>query len=297
MPNNTFEDYKIAIQEKYKIEKEGVNFNFLNPPSQANLRNLCWEIFKSNTNNDDLSVFHSFFEFEFDLTKKNYFKEQKDRFRPIGSFLKDEKNPANRFAVELAAILVDFKPRPYSKFRRIGLSEEEIETSNKSDSLILVEVNENEENEQKGDVSIENLLVNKKVPNKFSERFKNKLRWTMVVITIIFCLIAMVIYFAFFKKDCMQWAGDYYEKVDCIQEIKSLDIKPYNEIQFGLKKINVSDTTSFFKVGEPCVWYGKSVDGNYECFNIPGLHPETGKTLKPITQYIVDKYLLKNKEE
>ena len=94
----------------------------------------------------------------------------------------------------------------------------------------------------------------------------------------------------------MQWTGDYYEKVDCIQEIKSLDLKPYDEIQFGLKKINVSDTTSFFKLGEPCIWYGKSVDGNYECFNIPGLHPETGKTLKPITQYIVDKYLLKNKE-
>ena len=94
----------------------------------------------------------------------------------------------------------------------------------------------------------------------------------------------------------MQWTGDYYERVDCIQEINSLDVKPYDEIQFELKKINVSDTTSFFKVGEPCVWYGKSVDGNYECFNIPGLHPETGKTLKPITQYIVDKYLLKNKE-
>jgi len=94
----------------------------------------------------------------------------------------------------------------------------------------------------------------------------------------------------------MQWTGDYYEKVDCIQEIKSLDIKPYDEIQFGLIKINVSDTTSFFKVGEPCIWYGKSFEGNYDCFTAPGLHPETGKTLKPITQYIVDKYLLKNKE-
>jgi len=298
MPNNTFEDYKIAIQEKYKIEKEGVNFNFLNPPSQANLRNLCWEIFKSNTNNDDLSVFHSFFEFEFDLTKKNYFKEQKDRFRPIGSFLKDEKIPANRFAVELAAILVDFNPRPYSKFRKIGLLKEEIEVSDEFDSLILEEVMENEESERKDeDASIvEDLLINKKDTIKFSEKFQRKLKGTIMTTTIIFCLIAIVIYFAFFKKDCMQWAGDYYEKVDCIQEIKSLDLKPYDEIQFGLKKINVSDTTSFFKLGEPCIWYGKSVDGNYECFNIPGLHPETGKTLKPITQYIVDKYLLKNKE-
>ena len=94
----------------------------------------------------------------------------------------------------------------------------------------------------------------------------------------------------------MQWARNYYKRVECIQEVNSLEIKPYHEIQFGIKKISISDTTSFFKVGEPCIWYGKSVDGNYECFNIPGLHKKKKKTLKPITQYIVDKYLLKNKE-
>jgi len=50
-------------------------------------------------------------------------------------------------------------------------------------------------------------------------------------------------------------------------------------------------------LGKPCVWYGKSFDGSYDCFTAPGLHPETGKKLKPITEYIVKKHLLKNKEE
>ena len=299
MPKNILEEYKKAIIKQYQKEKSGENYRFLENPSRAKLRDLCWERFKKNDIPDDLKNFETFFEFSFELTKKNELKKKTGKFRSVGDFLRNETESPTDDIIELAAILVDFKPRPYSKFRRIGLSDEEIKTLNESDSLILDKENQNEGCKiNDGDENIdENLLINKKEPNKFSERFKNKLRWTMVTTTIIFCLIATVIYFALFKKDCMQWTGDYYEKVDCIQEINSLDIKPYDEIQFLLKKVKVSDTTSFFKVGKPCVWYGKSVDGNYECFNIPGLHPETGKTLKPITQYIADKYLLKKRRK
>jgi len=299
MPKNILEEYKKAIIKQYQKEKSGENYRFLENPSRAKLRDLCWERFKENDNSDDLKNFETFFEFSFELTKKNELRKKTGKFRSIGGFLRNETESPTDDIIELAAILVDFKPRPYSKFRRIGLYDEEIVIPNESHSLILEEVNENEKKEQKKDDEniAEDLLINKKEPNMFSERFKNKLRWTMIKTTIIFCLIATVIYFAFFKKDCMQWTGNYYEKVDCVQELNSLGIQPFNERQFELKKVKVCDTTSFFKVGKPCVWYGKSVDGNYECFNIPGLHPETGKTLKPITEYIVKKHLLKNKEE
>lgn len=299
MTKNILEEYKKAIIKQYQKEKSGENYRFLENPSWAKLRDLCWERFKENDIPDDLKNFETFFEFSFELTKKNELRKKTGKFRSIGDFLRNETESPTDDIIELAAILVDFKPRPFSKFRRIGLSDEEIVIPNESHSLILEEVNENEEKEQKKDDEniAEDLLINKKEPNMFSERFKNKLKWTMIKTTIIFCLIAMVIYFAFFKKDCMQWTGNYYEKVDCAQELNSLEIEPFNERQFELKKVKVCDTTSFFKVGKPCVWYGKSVDGNYECFNIPGLHPETGKTLKPITAYIVKKHLLKNKEE
>ena len=53
---------------------------------------------------------------------------------------------------------------------------------------------------------------------------------------------------------------------------------------------------SFFRNGNydnPLVWYGKSPNKReYEFFNHPGLHPETGKTLKPISKYIIKKYTL-----
>ena len=299
MLKNILEEYKKAIIKQYQKEKSGENYRFLENPSRAKLRDLCWERFKENDNLDDLRNFETFFEFSFELTKKNELRKKTGKFRSIGDFLRNETESPTDDIIELAAILVDFKPRPYSKFRRIGLSNEEIENLNESESVILEEEKEkveNKENEGDDDEVIEDLPINNKEHNRLSERFTKKLRSTTIATTIIFCLIATVIYFAFFKKDCMQWKGEYYERVDCVQEINSLDIKPFDEIQFLLKKIKVCDTTSFFKLGKPCVWYGKSVDGNYECFNIPGLHPETDKTLKPISQYIVDKYLLKIKK-
>ncbi|TDD95179.1 hypothetical protein [Flavobacterium cellulosilyticum] len=65
------------------------------------------------------------------------------------------------------------------------------------------------------------------------------------------------------------------------------------------KKLSICNTTKFFKDGnynKPLVWYGKAVDAKkLDYFNQPGLHPETGKTLKPITKYIYEKYI-HNKE-
>lgn len=302
MHNNTPDDYKEAVRNKYEKEKDGIYSNYLSNPSQASLRDLCWEIFKSNKNTDDLLIYKKFFKCEFDPNNEDTSIVYTNKFKKVGGFFRRGIDPAKIDTVNFAAILVSFELRPYSKFRKVGLSEDEIENPNESESVILGEEKEKEENEEnegdEGDEDevIEDLPINNKEPNKLSERFTKKLRSTIIATTIIFCLIATVIYFAFFKKDCMQWKGEYYERVDCVQEINSLDIKPFDEIQFSLKKIKVCDTTSFFKLGKPCVWYGKSVDGNYECFNIPSLHPETDKTLKPISQYIVDKYLLKIKK-
>lgn len=114
--NNTLEEYKKAIRIKYETEKEGVNFDFLHHPSRGKLRDLCWLIFENKPTQDDLNVFRNLFCLDFDHSKKNKFKEQKDKFRPIETFFKGETDPTNIDAINLAAILVDFKPRPFKKF-------------------------------------------------------------------------------------------------------------------------------------------------------------------------------------
>ena len=93
----------------------------------------------------------------------------------------------------------------------------------------------------------------------------------------------------------MQWQKNHYEVVDCTNEnqqglLKQYDIIPFDENQCKLIKIEVSDTTTFFKNGNSLYWYCK-VNGKPEFFNTHGVHPETGKALKPVTEYIINKYI------
>ncbi len=114
--NNTLEEYKKAIKIKYELEKEGEHFDYLYSPSRGKLRDLCWLIFENNPTQDDLNVFRNLLCLDFDHTKKNKFKEQKDKFRPIETFFKGETDPLNIDAINLAAVIVDFQPRPFKKF-------------------------------------------------------------------------------------------------------------------------------------------------------------------------------------
>jgi len=114
--NNTLEAYKKAIKIKYEIEKEGEYFDFLYSPSRGKLRDLCWLIFEDNPTQDDLNVFRNLLCLDFDHTQKHKFKDQKDKFRPIETFFKGETDPSNIDAINLAAVIVDFQPRPFKKF-------------------------------------------------------------------------------------------------------------------------------------------------------------------------------------
>jgi len=124
MQNNTLEKYKKAIRKKYEIEKEGKYFDYLYKPSRAKLRDLCWLIFENNLTKDDLNVFSNLLGLDFEHTKKNKFKEKKDKFRPIETFFKGETDPSNIDAINMAAILVDFEPRPFKKFYENSKTEE-----------------------------------------------------------------------------------------------------------------------------------------------------------------------------
>ncbi|MBS7254672.1 hypothetical protein [Flavobacterium branchiicola] len=116
MQNNTLQQYKKAIQAKYDIEKNGKYFDYLYKPSRGKLRDLCWLIFENTPTQNDLNVFKNLLELDFDHSKKNKFKEKKDKFRPIETFFKGETDPSNIDAINMAAILVDFEPRPFKKF-------------------------------------------------------------------------------------------------------------------------------------------------------------------------------------
>jgi hypothetical protein len=95
----------------------------------------------------------------------------------------------------------------------------------------------------------------------------------------------------------MIWEKDHFTEVPFNSKNYDQNIlKTYNKERIlKFRKINSPDcTTLFFNgKGEAIVWYWKKNDKEIELFNSAGLHPTNGKTLKPITSYMIQKYICK----
>ncbi len=95
----------------------------------------------------------------------------------------------------------------------------------------------------------------------------------------------------------MQWSDNHYEVVDCKDGIEGNQNKIilYDSHLLDFKKIPVCDTTTWHANGESIVWYAKiksEVDFFNSCGN--GRHPETNSTLRPLTEYMFNKYKKKD---
>ncbi|RIA09354.1 hypothetical protein OE09_1186 [Flavobacteriaceae bacterium MAR_2010_72] len=96
------------------------------------------------------------------------------------------------------------------------------------------------------------------------------------------------------KKECIVWTNnEHFEKVKCQEkqgEILSVDLDLYLLENFN--RVEPQCDYPFFKIdGSANLWYEKNVNGKMEFFTYHGLHPITGKTLKHITKYIINKYI------
>lgn len=114
----------------------------------------------------------------------------------------------------------------------------------------------------------------------------------MLTTIAVFCGIAVGFINLLPRKECMQWSTTHYEIVACSGQSQGyLSTKiPINQERLTLRKLKATATTKYFENGTPIVWYSKN-EGKIELYNQPGMHPATGKTLKPITRYIIKKYL------
>lgn len=135
------------------------------------------------------------------------------------------------------------------------------------------------------------------VNNKIEKPVKKKSKRNIViVISIVAVLIVGVFIFMTLNKErWMIWNVDHYEEVDFNKtELASGTLKLLKEERIeNFKKINNPDCNYRFfnEDGSVNVWYGKNKNGDLEIFTDIGLHPETGKSLKPITDYMIRKYL------
>ncbi|WP_152561015.1 hypothetical protein [Flavobacterium sp. ASV13] len=319
MSNITFEDYKNAIKAKYEKEKEEGDYsNNLSSPTPANLRKLCVKRFKSNPDKEDLNAFESFFDFPFDKDKKNLFgDDEMNKLEAVKRFFQGKTEKPSEDTIQLAAILVDLRPRPFNKYKKqmdeedvqlidilrgTSDSAKEVSSDNLSDK-VKVENSNNSEADfvieeplpvQSKEVKSEETSISTFV-NMDEKPKSNKLKYLAIVAVL--AGLGLIIFLALPRKECMQWSGDHYEIVDCNLKsegfISGSPVELLDENLVGLKKIKVCDTTVYFdKNHNAIIWYAKKGD-SIDFFNNHGRHPENNSPLRPVTKYILDKYVNK----
>ena len=277
---NTLNAYKKAVKTKYETAKAGKFSDYLINPSPAKIKKLCALLFEINMDLVDKGIFDRFFNFE---EKENKIKQienfDTDKFRPFVNFLIKNTDITQIESLNLIAVLVDFSPRPYVKFRN----------GDYDDSNEIVKISGDKRKLNSTDFT-QGLESVKRISLK-----------SKVIIGFFGLLLFASLGFSFKSicfpdKNGMIWVENHYEAV-VYEAVNNKDnVKPINQFELDyFRKIKVCDTTTFFKNGShdlPMVWYGKEpITGKYEYFSQPGLHPITGKTLKKISPYIIKKYI------
>ncbi|MBK0370077.1 hypothetical protein [Flavobacterium agrisoli] len=279
MINNTLNDYKKTIREKFELEKNGSHADTFLSLSRAKLRKLCFELFQNISNTDDLKIFETFLGFPFTLDCKKKLNDETDKFRPIEKFLKGESDPTDITTLNMAAILVDSTPRPYLKFSKTP------KVFTKPENIVIDTIIDNNAEIPETLKKWKETSRKIKIEKESSGKDKKKLKLIIMVSIIIFIIVSLAfIYLP--KKRCMEWQEDHYEIVDCQLENNGLVRVPYDQSQIDLRRIWPCDTTTFFKDGKAILWYCKS-GKEIELYNKPGFDPVFDKPLKAVTHYIL----------
>jgi hypothetical protein len=190
------EGYKDAIRLKYETEKTKSYSSFLIVPSRAKLRQLCVERLKNNYNADDLKSFNLFFGFEFGMGTINKLQTQTDKFRPIETFLKGETDLTDIEGINIAALLVDFNPRPFNKFIKTDVN---LYTEGKS---TIKDIDYSVNDSSKSDIPKKTILVQTQ-----KRSLNKKIGIGLLSLIGIFSVGYTTKDLFIAKKECMQWQG------------------------------------------------------------------------------------------
>lgn len=134
-----------------------------------------------------------------------------------------------------------------------------------------------------------------KIPEKKTKggfnRLKDKTKWNPKNIWMAFValIIGNLAYMGLINdEECMVWVNDHFNKCECTGQAMEFEL---NETELeNFKKVKVCDTTKFFEKYDAIIWYDK-YNNKMEYFTYYGKNPINGRTLRPITQTIIDNHV------
>ncbi|MBC8755481.1 hypothetical protein H2O64_12460 [Kordia sp. YSTF-M3] len=146
---------------------------------------------------------------------------------------------------------------------------------------------------------VENIIIEEEYPPKKEPSIGEKLKIVIQKnkVTLIFCSLIFLLYFGLYmvnRQQWMVWDTDRYVEVQFDVEkygLSNLKLYKHERIK-KFREVKPDCNYLFFKSdGSENLWYQKATNGEVTFFTSFGLHPETGKTLKKITPYMIRKYI------
>lgn len=286
------------ISDYQKKKAQGLLPKEVEYPTSAKLMRHCLILFHEGQLKNDLSILTKIFNSEnkYDDLVIAIRKFGVDKFRPLRNFIVGITDRPSENVMNLLAILIDFQPRPYEKWREIRYAE--------ADGLsagIQVEESPNKPtsgNEKDSD-NLKEETVNGKPPEEppsnGEEQTKNSKPTPKIRIITLFVIVAAAAClgtFTLFNKQCMYWTGDRYVPIACHQKIEGAEIIPLDKhLAVNMRKITQPDTLK--KNALDNVWYIKISVDSTEFYTSAGFYPlDRTKKLRPVTEYILNKYVL-----
>jgi len=294
----TEKSYETDVRQKYENDKKyGLLRGDLRKLTPGNLKKICIKIIDENLQAEDIKTIAKYFRAKNDddlLTKIK--KHDTDLFRPICKFLKKETHKIQeQYAIELIAIIIDFRPRPYNVYYKTQLHKDINVKKTLTENIGANYLSENNHKTK--------AVVKPKNKEIFTSNSKtsamNSVLFKIAILAVIITTIIILKINIKKEPNWMIWKEDHYEVVDFdLNKYDFNELKLYKEERISnFKQIEANCNTVFFKDdGSENIWYGKNIKGRLEYFTDLGLHPETGKTLKKITKYMIREHICETYE-
>ncbi|RZJ68334.1 MAG: hypothetical protein EOO50_02630 [Flavobacterium sp.] len=303
-------EYRKCISKKYDLEQENGNLGLQVNPTPADIRDFTLGLLSEEIEPRDLAILKRFFVLD---ESKDYARQidafPLPKFRPIQSLFDGSKQSDKEKMLDFAALIVNFQPRPFQKFRKSAVTDrmpdENVSVDKASDienptvaerpdvpPVIIVDMESDSPENINGPAHDGNPETHE--PGLSDSDGNNVGWWTKYrrntyiggVAIAALGAVALALTLKTDSPACMQWLGDHYEIVDCSSTRQSNEnlIEAVDTLQVGMRKVLITAETIYFKDGRPVVWYSKN--DTVECFDRDGYHPVNRKKLKLVSRHM-----------
>lgn len=321
-----FIDYQQMIMQAY--ERKKVNNTLphgLMHLTPAKLKEECLKRCAKDVNKRDEKIIRDFC-VDLNDARNCYAIIQRcetDKFRPLVNYLKEKSGSTDEKNIELLAWLIDFHGRPWEMGKEIsgdeGIKEDRLSDDTrpaKGDPVTIpdfpADSSETGVDKPAGNPVIPEIPI---IPVRFvgtigkesggvspaetGRQGKAGGKSTKTLAAAVILSLVLGTGGMWWWKDrnqpprsgyCMYWQEDHYEPIACNQKISNARIIALDTMRLkNLKKITRPDTITYLAIGK--VWYSK-IAGKFEFYTSGGEHPVVfNRELRPITGYIIDKYI------